>query len=94
MSNDFIKNTVYISDSGMKSNRVEWRKIREGKVVVHGFPEDLNPAPASSFGREGLQKLLDDKVILSFQVAAGKHSVAFICLLNLLHSHPVIESRF
>ncbi|XP_065062518.1 uncharacterized protein LOC135689272 [Rhopilema esculentum] len=57
-------------DSGMKSKRVEWRKIKEGDVLAYGFPENLNPAPASSYGKESLRRLLDENVVFSFQRAA------------------------
>lgn len=50
----------------MNAKRVEWRKIKQGVVKVEGFPSDLRPAPASSFGKENLKRLLDENVVITF----------------------------
>eukprot|EP00112_Aurelia_sp_Birch-Aquarium-sp1_P019141 Seg468.4 transcript_id=Seg468.4/GoldUCD/mRNA.D3Y31 product="hypothetical protein" protein_id=Seg468.4/GoldUCD/D3Y31 len=55
-------------ESGVGGNRVEWAKVREGKIVVKGFPDGLVPAPASNFGIDKLQKLLKDDVNFTFEV--------------------------
>lgn len=55
-----------IQDSGMKGTRVEWSKVKQETVLAKGFPNDLQPGPATSFGKENLIKTLDDNAVISF----------------------------
>ncbi len=43
--------------------------MRKGLISASGFPAGLKAAPASSFGKENLLRILSDEVIISF---AGK----------------------
>ena len=56
----------------MNARRVEWSKVKQGTVLAEGFPNTLQPGPASSFGKENLIKILDDNVVISFR---GKKSI-------------------
>ena len=45
---------------------MEWNKVRNGMVSVDGFPPGLKPAPASSYGKENLQRILNDEINITF----------------------------
>lgn len=73
------KTDILPLECGMNAKRVEWGKIKQGVVRVEGFPSDLRPGPASSFGKENLKRLLDENVVITFQ---GKTSL-FITFIDL-----------
>ena len=56
-----------LAESGVGGNRVEWARVREGEIVVKGFPDELVPAPASNFGIDKLEKLLKNDVKFTFE---------------------------
>lgn len=55
-------------ESGVGGNRVEWARVREGEIVVKGFPDELVPAPASNFGIDKLERLLKNDIKFTFEV--------------------------
>lgn len=69
----YVDNTFSPIDSGMTAKRVEWSKVKQGIVLAEGFPSDLQPGPASSFGKENLIKILDSNIVISFR---GKRSIS------------------
>eukprot|EP00794_Sanderia_malayensis_P020812 gene20812-22855_t len=67
-------------DSNVGGKHVEWSKVKKGVISACGFPAGLKAAPASSFGKENLLRILSDKVVISFAVADS--SVSSINLSN------------
>ncbi|XP_065069975.1 uncharacterized protein LOC135694988 [Rhopilema esculentum] len=62
-------NAVY-QESGMAKNHVEWKKVKAGEILAKGFPSDISPSPACTFGIATLKQLLQEDVVFSFQEAA------------------------
>eukprot|EP00794_Sanderia_malayensis_P014805 gene14805-16343_t len=60
------KLNIAFQESGLGS-RVQWKKVKDGRILVEGFPDGIAPAPASTFGMEKLAKILASNVCISFQ---------------------------
>ena len=61
-----LKRFILSVDSNVGGKHVEWSKVRKGVISVSGFPAGLKAAPASSFGKENLLRILSDDVVISF----------------------------
>ena len=71
MLNDKICNLTplktFFLESGMAKNHVEWKKVKAGEILAKGFPSDISPSPACTFGIATFKQLLQDDVVFSFQ---------------------------